>query len=56
MKVNIDIKSLTIGLVIGLVVILTLAATQKSSESGSGRYKMLMNEKKVYILDFYYAF
>ena len=51
MKINIDIKSLIVGLALGLVITLTIAATQKSYESGTGRYKMLMNDKKVYILD-----
>ncbi len=51
MKINIDIKSLTIGLVLGLVLALTVAATQKSSESGAGRYKMIMNDTRVFILD-----
>ena len=30
-----------------MIIMLTVAATQKSSESGSGRYKMLMNEATI---------
>ena len=55
MEFKVDVKSLIVGLVLGLVITLTIAAvnsnTQKSNESGAGRFKMLLNDKRVYILD-----
>lgn len=55
MKIQLDATSLIIGLLLGLMITLTVAAIntnpQKSSESGSGRFKMLVNEKRAYILD-----
>jgi len=51
MKGQLDVKSLVVGVVLGAVFMFSIGATQKSAESGFGRYKMLMNDKKVYILD-----
>ena len=55
MKIQLDVTSLIIGLLLGLMITITVAAVstnpQKSSESGPGRFKMLVNEKRAYILD-----
>jgi hypothetical protein len=55
MEIKLDVKSLIVGLVLGLIITMTVAAInsnpQKSAESGSGRFKMLVNERRAYILD-----
>lgn len=55
MKLKIDVKSLVVGVVLGLIVSLTIAAVnmnpQKSYESGPGRFKLIIGDKRVYILD-----
>ena len=55
MEIKLDLRSLVIGLIMGLMVIAVVAAsnfvTEKSDDSGAGRYKMLVNEKRAYILD-----
>ena len=51
MKGQVDAKSLLVGLILGALITLSIAATQKSEESGPGRYKMLLSDKRVYIID-----
>lgn len=55
MEIKIDVKSLVVGLFLGVIVVLTIGAVssnpQKSFESGPGRFKMIIGEKRAYIFD-----
>jgi len=55
MEIKIDVKSLVIGLLLGFILVTTVAAVsfsaQKSEASGSGRFKMILGTQRVYILD-----